>query len=1307
MPIRATLGLLILFALPAAAQVARPLQNTAGTPATDGGRAVTVPKENGEARAQEGPKWLERAILDVDRQDLPLAHEFRELSRGTTGFTARLEDQRWEVLGHEELAKLPGLGTPGPEAVLHTRFGTSRERPYATVDIEPYRTNPATGRVERLVEYRLVIDEVHGGGQRGRAADYPANSKLAQGDWYRFLVDKDGVYELTYSFLQQMGVDMSNLASDDINIYGNHEGLLPFTNTPGRPTDLLQNAILVEDGGDGRFDPGDRILFYASGPQRWETGPDGKLFEHVKNIYSDSASYFVGIRTDAPKRIAPAQLSDGPATDQVTAFDDRQVINKDAINILKSGRVMFSDLFDNVTTYNYSFNLPNPHAGDSTWLRVNLLGRSISGASSFTIHAGGVQANIPIGVVGTHETAEFGRYESRLIGIPNGSSTLSVSVSYNKSDPITSIGYMDFLEVNARRDLRMAGDQMAFRDLRSVGAGRIGEFILNQAAAVTHIWEITDPTDVREVSAPLSGVERSFMLATDSLREFIAFKNSGFLQPRSMGHVPNQDLHATPLPTDLVIVVPNEFRSEADRLAQRRMEEGLTVAVVTTQQVYNEFSSGQRDATAIKRYMKMLYDKAAGDPLLMPRYLLLFGDGSYNNLSRGPNSQNWIPTYQSLNSWKLIDSYTSDDYFVILRDGRGEAINDPIDMGVGRLPVSSLQQAREVVDKLLNYDRLDLLDAPGNTCDAGGDGGATDWRTSILFCSDDQDGAGFEGHVHMSNSDKLAKRVENESPWLNLNKIYLDAYVQYSTPGGQRYPDAALELKDRVQKGTLLVNYVGHGGEVGWAHERFLDNTTILGWSNLDRLPLFMTATCEFSRWDDPARTSAGEYVLLNPGGGGIGLMTTTRIAYSSQNQMLSNCFYDVVFLTTDEEGRPQRMGDVYRRTKVAATPASNNATPNHRNFSLLGDPSMRLAMPENKVVITSITDTLGNPVDTVKALGTVRVTGTVNGPDGEILHDFNGTAIPTFYDKKVPVTTLMNDPSSTSTPFQFNLRKNIIYRGRATVTNGHFQFTFVVPKDIDYRVDSGRVSVYAESLLANAAGFSNDPLVGASDDNATPDDEGPHIELYMNDESFVNGGTTNETPLLLAKLYDESGINTLGNSIGHDLAAVIDANTQNAIVLNDWYEADKDTYKSGQVRYKLSSLSEGRHTLDLKAWDVHNNSSTRSLEFVVAPSADLALEHVLNYPNPFTTHTEFYFEHNRPCITLDCQVQVFTISGRLVKTLNRRLQCDGFRSEPLAWNGLDDNGDRIGRGVYIYRLSITTPTGEKAEKLEKLVVLR
>jgi len=1313
-------SLFILLSLSASTQVLTPANKTGTAVGTSAGevsssKVASAGKDKHDipttANMAQLPTWWDKAILSGDLK-LPMAHEMKALSMGTTSFTAYLVDVKYVPVPTTGPVAVPRGYTPASDPILHTRLGISRKQPFGTVDIEPYRKNAATGQVELLDSYRLQFVEEHGG-ETGthRSGTYPDHSKLASGSWYRFSVTQDGVYELTYAFLQALGVHMADLQSDAINIYGNHTGPLPFTNLPFLPTDLLENAVLMEDGGDGHFDPGDRILFYASGPQGWKENADGTLFNHVKNVYTDSASYFVGIGVDPPKRISNAVLSTQPVTDEVTTFSDRQVIDRDAVNLIKSGRTMFSETYDQVLTYNYNFSVPYLHTADPVSLQVNVLGRSIGAASSFTVQAGGATNTITIPSSTVSEDGDYGKYVSALFNVQGSGSNLPISVTYVKSDPVTSVAYMDFLEMNARRDLKFTGDQLAFRDLHSVGAGHVGQFTLDQAGAVEHIWEVSKPEDAREVPVTVSGAAKSFIISTDSLREFIAFKGSGLLQPTAAGVVPNQDLHATPTATDFVIVCPPTFMSEAQRLADHRAEEGLSVVLVTPQQVFNEFSSGQRDATAIKRYMKMLYDRAGADPALLPRYLLLFGDGSYNNLSQAPSNQNWLPTYETYNSWTFRSSYTSDDYFITLDDSEGEASTDLVDMGVGRLPVSSLGQAHDAVNKLLNYDKYTLsTTATGTSCTSGSDGGANDWRNSVLFCSDDrgqgpsdQDGTGF-----MISSDALAQKAAVKDPCINIGKIYLDAYVQFTTPGGQRYPDAENDLRDGVQRGSLIVNYVGHGGEVGWAHERFLDNTTILGWTNLDRLPLFMTATCEFSRWDDPIRTSAGENVLLNPNGGGIGLMTTTRLAYAGPNQTLSLHFYDVVFQPTDELGRDQRLGDIYRRTKAASTPSSGLDV-NHRNFTLLGDPSARLALARNKAMITAITDTLGNPIDTIKALSVVRISGTVNAPTGEVLTDFNGTVVPTVFDKKSLVNTLDNDPPSSGiiTPYPFKVRKNILYRGRATVTGGQFQFTFVVPKDIDYLVDSGRVSVYAESLTANACGYTNDPLVGGTDDSALADVIGPTIGLYMNDDQFVPGGITNETPLLYAKLFDQSGINTTGSSIGHDLVAVVDANTENAIVLNDWYEADKDTYKSGQVRYRFSTLAEGHHTLDLKAWDVYNNSTEKNTDFVVAPSAELALAHVLNYPNPFTTHTEFYFEHNRPCTTLECQVQIFTVSGRLVKTLNRILDCDGFRSEPLAWDGLDDHGDRIGRGVYVYRLSITTPTGEKADKIEKLVILR
>ena len=1247
------------------------------------------------------------AWTDDSREGLPYFKEVIRLGTGVTSVSAYLRDAQYERMLTTEGARWPALAAVGAEPAVYAALAWHRKQPQAVVHIDPYRRDPVSGQLERLVAFRIELVETVSRGNAGRPKAYPETSRLASGDWFRFTVAKDGVYKITYEQLRDMGADVSGLASDRINVYGSHFGLLPFINSVPRPTDMLINAIEVVDGGDGGFDAGDHILFYASAAQRWELGDS--LFRHTKNVYTDSASYFVGIDVDEPMRIQSAVLSTDAATQTVTQFNDRQFINRDLVNLLKSGRTWYGEVFDITTSYSFNFETPNLVSSSPACVVMSGAARTlnsgvVSNSSTFTITSGGaLNQTIPVAGVANNYTGPIGRaFKQTFCWNPSGNN-VPVTVTFNKFDPVTSVGWLDYLELNCRRVLRMSGDQLSFRDLASVGTGEIADFVIDQAQNVARVWEVTDPLNVRRVDVTIDGNQKRFRVAVDSLRQFIAFRDANYLTPTKIGRVPNQNLHGTELPTDLVIVCPPEFQGQAGALAEQRISEGLTVRMVSPQQVFNEFSSGARDATAIKRYMRMLYDRAGTDPELIPRYLLLFGDGSFNNLSLQAVNQNFIPTYQTAESLDPARSYTSDDYFGLLDESEGEYTGDLVDIGIGRLPVSSGQQAVEVVSKLLNYDRLQLLNSSGSNCSATGDGGIADWRTHVLFVSDDQEGDGLEGIIHMDQSDFLARRVETEHPCLNVDKIYLDAYQQVSTPGGERYPQANTDLREKVQKGLLVVNYVGHGGEVGWAHERLLDNGTILGWTNKDRLPLFMTATCEFSRWDDPGRTSAGELVFLNPSGGGIGLMTTTRLAYSGQNYDLAKKFYDHVFEEADDLGRDWRLGDIYRETKRDMSDASPGSA-NHRNFSLLGDPSLRLARSHLTAHISSITDTLGNPVDTLKALSTVRISGYVDDGSGQPMVDFNGVAMPTVYDKEQLQGVLQNDGGY---PFPFRIRKNIIYRGKSTVTAGLFTFTFVVPKDINYEVGPGRISCYAETWNTNACGYTNDPKVGSTATDIVLDELGPGIELFMNDELFVRGGLTNESPLLFAKIFDDHGINTVGSSIGHDLLATLDENTEQAIVLNDLYEADLDTYKSGQVRYRFNNLAEGSHTLRLKAWDVFNNSSESTTDFVVAASAELALDHVLNYPNPFTTRTQFFFEHNRPCATLNVQVQVFTVSGRLVKTLNRQVACEGFRSDPLEWDGKDDYGDKIGRGVYVYRLSVVTPEGESADKFEKLVILR
>jgi len=1267
-----------------------------------------IPPAEGKTAVPPPALVLRSGEPDLERGGLPVHVEVLPLNGGSRIAGARIADAEYQEVSQAEVSAWPSLAVMGSEPDVHAQVRLLRKRPFLLLSVVPFRRNPATGGIERLMRYRYEWVEAPASNMGSRKMDYPDHSLLETGDWYRMTLAKDGVYRVTYDFLNSLGVNASGLNSDRINVYGNNNGLLPFVNNVPVPTDLKAHAIEMVDGGDGVFGPGDYLLFHASGSLRWTL--NGSLFTHTKHVYADSASYFIGIDVEPPVRIASITSATDAPTQTVTRFNDRQVIDRDLVNLIKSGRTWFGEAYDLVTTYTYGFDVPNLAADVPVTLEVCVAARTYSSGtvqntSTFSLAStNGFTGTLPVTSITNSPTGAVAREACQTYSWSTAGNNLPITATFNKFDPVTSVGWMNYLRLNCVRELRMSGDQMQFRSLASAGPGEVSEFVIDQAPQVQRIWDITDPTSPMAVQYTTAGNQKTFRLPTESIREFIALRDANYLTPTGIGRVPNQDLHATALPTDLVIVSHPLFLSQAQRLADRRMSEGLTVRVVTPQQVFNEFSGGLRDATAIKRYMRMLYDRAGDDaPELLPRYLLLFGDGSYNNISLSASNQNFIPSYQTADAIDFSRSYTSDDYFGLLDENEGEGTGDLVDIGVGRIIAHSAEQARQVVDKILGYDALRGIPTTGGSCGNDGDGGIADWRTHVLFVSDDQTGDGFEGVIHMDQSDSLARRVDREYPTLNVDKIYLDAYQQIATPGGQRYPQATIELRDKVQKGALVVNYIGHGGEVGWAHERLLDNTTILEWSNKDRLPIFMTATCEFSRWDDPGRTSAGEFVLLNPSGGGVSLMTTTRLAYSSQNFRLANFYYDHIFQPEDELGRDARTGDAFLYTKRDIATAQPTLR-NHRNFSLLGDPSMRLAMPRKSIQITALTDTLGQQVDTLKALSVVRISGFVDDGNGQPMQDFNGIVVPIVYDKQTAQNTLANDGGG---PFTFKVRKNVIYRGRATVTSGSFSFTFVVPKDINYQFGKGRVACYAESLSDNASGHDNDPIVGGTATDVPLDNDGPRIEVYLNDEQFVRGGITNETPLLFSKIFDENGINTVGSSIGHDLLATLDENTEQAIVLNDLYESDVDTYKSGQVRYRFGKLADGPHTLTVKAWDTHNNSSEKSTEFVVAASAELALAHVLNYPNPFTTRTDFYFEHNRPCNTLEAQVQVFTVSGRLVKTLNRRLTCDGFRTEPMTWDGRDDFGDNLGRGVYVYRLSVAAPDGAKAEQFEKLVILR
>lgn len=385
---------------------------------------------------------------------------------------------------------------------------------------------------------------------------------------------------------------------------------------------------------------------------------------------------------------------------------------------------------------------------------------------------------------------------------------------------------------------------------------------------------------------------------------------------------------------------------------------------------------------------------------------------------------------------------------------------------------------------------------------------------------------------------------------------------------------------------------------------------------------------------------------------------------------------------------------------------ASFNGDVNYRKFAFLGDPAIRLALPNLNVVTDSINGKpLSSVLDTINALSKVVIKGHIENHQGQKVEDFNGIITTKIYDKKANLRTLGSGNDSFEA--NFNMWKNLIYKGKASVKNGEFVFSFIVPKDISFHYGNARISYYAENGETDANGYSEKPIIGGINSNAEQDNTPPSISLFMNNDKFVSGGITDENPSLFAKIFDENGINTVGNGIGHNIEAIIDKDTKNAIILNDFYETELDTYKKGTITYPFEELKPGNHTLSLKVWDVYNNSNTEEIEFVVALNEKLAINHILNYPNPFTTNTYFHFEHNQVCDYLDVQIQIFTISGKVVKTINKRVTTNGYRIDNINWNGTDDFGENIGKGVYVYKVKVINEKGDKAEKFEKLVILK
>lgn len=1151
---------------------------------------------------------------------------------------------------------------------------------------------------KRLVSFTYTIENTLA--RTAPVAAAPAaitNSLFASGDVYRFYVEKSGVYKLSRSFLQSLGLNMSSVDPRKIKIYGSGGRMVPLKNSTPYPTDPEENAIQVVGEEDGTFDSDDYILFYAEGLDNWS-----EENQTHNNLYATRSYYYVTAKGGDGKRILPMDpLTGSPAT-PITTYDDYKFHERDLNNIGRLGRRWFGEDFSINNTQEFKFDFPNIVTSSPIGIKLYAAGASFT-ATSMTVQANGQQ-------IGTLNFSPILNDLNFTTGVLPASTTIpaaeqvTIKLTYNNNGVPGSRAYLDYIILTAKSQLKGYGKQFRFRYNDAANQTGVAEYQFTSASGISQVWDITDIYNV--TSATNNGQANfSFRGPMGEVRQYIAVVPSDYYTPQkeSKSRVANQDIKGTIFldsngqfqDIDYLIVTPQNLASHAEKLANfHRGYSNLNVKVISLESIYQEFASGKQDIGAIRNMVRYVYWNASSDAARV-KYLCLFGDGSYDMLNRIPNNTNIIPVYASLNGETAGEgSFITDDFYGMLDPDEGQ-IDLPggslgslnlggIDVAVGRMVIDGSRQAEELVDKVIDYHDLKSYGS---------------WRNSVVMISDDADKSGDASLQVRQN--QLADMIASQKPFLNVKKIFLDSYEQETAAGGNRYPKARQDIFNAFEKGALVFNYLGHGGEDGLAHERVWEKTDGQNVQNRYKYPLFITITCEFSRFDNPYRPTAGEYTYWNPRGGAISMITTVRSIFQGPAENFNDRLSQYLFSYGQGAGLETTIADALRRAKNSSPNSSTNVV------FFLGDPAMRLAIPKPQIKLTKVNDQpITGPIDDFKALDLVKISGEVTDENNILLSNYNGELSVNIFDKNIQRSVLNNDGYSTA--LTFNNLGETIFRGNASINSGLFEFSFVVPRDIRIPVGNGRISFYSKrnQIHLDKTGYNTDIKIGGINLNAVEDNTGPTVKLYMNDQTFVSGGITNQNPIFLAFLEDEHGINT-ASGIGHDIVAILDGNESNPYILNDYYETELDDYTKGKIRFPFRNLAKGLHTITFRAWDVYNNPITAEIQFVVVDDDGITLRNVLNYPNPFVNYTEFWFTHNRPMEPLDVQVQVITVTGKVVWSKNQVINSDGFLSREITWDGRDDFGDRIGKGVYIYKLTVrSTVTNSTAEKYEKLVIL-
>ena len=1109
------------------------------------------------------------------------------------------------------------------------------------------------------------------------------NSVLANGTWYKFEAEKEGIYKITYQMLASYGIDPAAVDPKTIKIYNNGGKTLPERPSEVVPTDLVENAIIVVGEEDNRFDQGDYILFYGRGTDFWYTTPGVSQIKRASHPYSLKNYFWITSGGSQGKRMADKSSVQSAADVVQQSTPAFKYLQEELISLVKSGRNFFGEEFDQTNRSRTYMNLLDGFIAGS---KIDYKGQFVNSEMNnvlFSVeeHSTTVYSGNLLGrknqAWSQFSTGYLNTFSGSFTGtLPESRSLLKIT--YNATQP-ASKGYLDYYEIYYSRNLSAAGNELLFYSYDTTG---VIEYPLNGfTSSDIYVFDVSDFSSVKKITNPSvwSGSEFKFRASeiSGNISKYIAVEKSAMLTPANPQPVQNSNVLGINPGAKLVIIANKEFQTQAEQFKQYKENEvplPISTVIVYQDEIFNEFSGGLPDPSALRNFIKYAYENWQVEP----EYVLFFGDGTYDykNIEGGNQNKNLIITFQTIESLHEVNSSTYDDYFV-----RVTTNDDSFpDLAIGRLPIQTTKDAEIILSKIKEYE-------------TGYNVGS--WRNKITFVADDAIGENWEGDLHSGPSESVSRTVPQS---YEFNKIFLSAYPIVITSSGKRIPTANTDIINAMNEGTIIVNYVGHGNPRVWAHEQVFDKDISIPQLNNSNYFFLTAATCDFGDFDKPSLQSGAEELFLKESGGSIGSFTASRLVFAGENISLMYKLFDKMFDTPrDTLNYMIPLGKIIMFTKV-----DKHSGTNDQKYHLLGDPTLRLNVPRFSAKIDSINGKTPDALTNIKALSNVNIKGHILTRSGGSWNDFNGEGILSVYDSQREFTLKQDNDSL----HQVSMQGGQIFRGRISVTNGEYDASFVVPKDISYENQRGKIVLYFTGENTDGVGYSNSFTVGGTDTNAVNDNSGPSIEIYFDDINSTAAYLANPNSKLIVKLQDESGLNTTGTGIGHKLEGILNEDKNNPIDFTEYFLGDINAGgKSGKVEYKFNGLDLGEYKIEIKAWDVFNNFTTETAYFNVVSGDNLVIRDVYNYPNPFKSNTTFTFQQNLNRM-IDVKIKVYSVAGRLIKNIERLSLNDKFVA--IDWDGRDEDGNLIANGTYLYKVIVKTTDSQYSESvLGKLAVIR